>query len=328
MSFSEISSLAQQSVLWAPVPRVDFGWECIESGTPQQNNMKCLGNQLVDAQVRHSGWIDPSFFLMPLCTLQSFLPLEITTLRGCTAWRYEVNSRPPNETRQMDRSRRFRTLDSLMFRHVLSSEIVGRCFNTRNNLWSLKFKVDTWLTISIACIAAQWHDGEIWVLATRHRCRHGAMDRWIQMCSDSVQIGSSVRYPLDSDVFFRYATKTAQRLEMIRFLFPTFLRFLRLCLFWMFWVTAISNSACMTWLTCCNRKSCLCQVLAGEANREATTSMYITSNTCETLKPFKKVSKYQESWITKIHIQKGKHFVLKAQSDNVSFKFRVFPVSC
>lgn len=54
----EISSLAQQWVLWAPVPRVDFGWECIESGTPQQNNMKCLGNQLVDVQVRHSGWID------------------------------------------------------------------------------------------------------------------------------------------------------------------------------------------------------------------------------------------------------------------------------
>ena len=41
----------------------------------------------------------------------------------------------------------------------------------------------------------------------------------------------------------------------------------------MFWVTAISNSACMTWQTCCDRKSCLCQVLAGEADKEATTSI-------------------------------------------------------
>lgn len=212
-----------------------------------------------------------------------------------------------------------------MFWHVLTSEIVGRCFkfNTRNNLWSLKFKVDTWLTISIACIAAQWHDGEIWVLATRHRCRR-AMDRWIQMCSDSVQIGSSVRYPLDSDVFFKYATKTAQRLEMIRLkisnLPPS--RFV---------LNVLGNcnlQLCLHDLTNMLRQGVVPLPSSRRRSRQRSNYKYITSNTGETLKPFKKVSKYQESWITKIHIQNGKHFVLKAQSDNVSFKFRVFPVSC
>lgn len=209
-----------------------------------------------------------------------------------------------------------------MFWHVLTSEIVGRCFkfNTRNNLWSLKFKVDTWLTISIACIAAQWHDGEIWVLATRHRCRR-AMDRWIQMCSDSVQIGSSVRYPLDSDVFFKYATKTAQRLEMIR------LKISNLFFPSRFVLNVLGNcnlQLCLHDVTNMLRQEVVPLPSSRRRSRQRSNYKYITSNTGETLKPFKKVSKYQESWITKIHIQNGKHFVLKANLTMCPSNFMCF----
>ena len=212
------------------------------------------------------------------------------------------------------------------------------CFNVRNR-WKMlqiqhkkqlvEFEIQSWHLAHHQhrmhrCSVTWWRNLGACNQASVQTC-HGSLDSDVfGFCSDRLQCSVSLGFWC---FFFKYATKTAQRLEMIRLkisnlppLPPS-----------MFVLNVLGNcnlQLCLHDVTNMLRQEVVPLPSSRRRSKQRSNYKYITSNTGETLKPFKKVSKYQERRITKIHIQKGKHFVLKAQSDNVSFKFRVFPVSC